>query len=215
MPALSVKLNGEFLVRVATDGLDVFDVGVSGDLLGPEHATLRVSGGSFPEGQPSLYLLWENERTLVPGDTIEVAFLAEGNTSHPGKTIDQLYPDEEESPSEPLAPAEEVVRELKQRPKAFASLAFEFIGPDGSSVLSKTSPEEHGFAFSVLWNSQRPERARASAHTYSLDSLMTKEKGKYHGEAKLSFGERAAFKVLAPNSTVERDARKSGARPSP
>ena len=214
MPALSVKLNGEFLVRVATDGHDVFDVGVSGDLLGPEHATLRVSGGSFPQGQPSQYLIWENERTLAPGDTIEVAFLAEGSTSHPGKTIDELYPDEEASPSEPFAPTEEVVRELKQRPKAFDSLAFEFIGPDGGSVLGETSPEEHGFAFTILWNSQRPERARASTHTYSLDSLITKEKGKYHGEAKLCFGDRAAFKVLAPNSTVERDARKNSARPS-
>jgi len=214
MPALSVTLNGEFLVCVATDGFDVVDVGVSGDLLGPEHATLRISGGPYPDGRESQYLIWEDERTLMPGDAVSVAFLAEGATSRPGKTIEELYPDEKPSPTEPFAAPEEVVRELKQRPRAFESLAFEFVGPDGASVQAQTAADEHGFAFTVLWNSQRPERARVSAHTYTLDSLITRENGKYHGEAKLTFGQHAGFKVLAPNSTVERDARKSGARPS-
>lgn len=214
MPALSVTLNGEFLACVATDGMDVIDVCVSGALLGPEHATLRINGGSYADGQESQFLIWEDERTLVPGDAISVTFLADGANSRPGKTIEELYPDEKPTHQEPFAPSEQVVRELKQKPKVFESLAFEFIGSDGDSVRGKTAPEEHGFAFTVLWNSHRPQGARVSAHTYTLDSLIEKSGGKYHAEAKLEFGQRVTFKVLAPNSTVERDARKSGARPS-
>jgi hypothetical protein len=209
-----VTLNGEFLVSVATAEFEILDIGVSGDVLGPQHATLRVSGGSYSEGKELQYLIWEDERTLVPGDSITVAFSGEGTTSRPGKTIDEIYPDEKPTTTEPFAPPEEVVRELKGRPKAFQSLAFEFVHSDGTRVESHTSADEHGFAFTVLWNSHRPERARVALHTYTLDSLITKENGKYHAEARLSDGDRVTFKVLAPNSTVERDARKSGARPS-
>src|SRR5687767_10122007 len=118
MPALAIMLNGEDLVSVATDGFDVIDVGVSGDLVGPEHATLRISAGSYPDGQESQHLIWEDVRTLVPGDSVSVAFLAKGTTSRPGKTIEELYPGEKPGHQEPFAPAEQMVRELKQRPKA-------------------------------------------------------------------------------------------------
>jgi hypothetical protein len=177
-------------------------VGVSGDLLGPEHATLRISGGSHPDGEDFQYLIWEDGRTLVPGDSVSVVFLAEGGTSRPGKTIEDLYPGEKPTDKEPFVLAENMVRDLKQRPKAFESQAFEFTGPDDAIVRASTGPGEHGYAFTVLSNSHRPERARASAHTYTLDSLITKENGKYHAETKLAFGQRATFKVLSPNSAL-------------
>jgi len=151
----------------------------------------------------------------MPGDTLSVTFLAAGATSQRGKTIDELHPDKMPTEHKPFAPIEEVIQELKLQPRAFDALAFEFIGPDGGRVQAQTTTEEHGYCFTVLWNSHRPERARVSAHTYTLDSLVAKENGKYHADAKLSFGQRVVFKVLAPNNTVERDARKSGARPSP
>ena len=205
MPALSVTLNGEHLVSVATDGLDVIDVRVSGDLLGPEHGHLEISGGSHPNDQGFQYLIWEDERTLVPGDSVSVVFLAKGATSRRGKTIEELYPGKEPTRKEPFALVEAMVRELKQRPKAFESLTFEFTGPDGATVRASTGLTEHGYAFTVLWNSHRPERARASAHTYTLESLITKENGKYHAETKLAFDQRATFKVLAPNSALLTD----------
>jgi hypothetical protein len=212
MPALSVTLNGEHLVSVATDGFDVIDVSVSGDLLGPEHAILRVSGGSYPDGQKSQYLIWEGERVLVPGDSVGVVFLTSGATSRAGKSIEELYPGNKPGLKESFAPAEQMVRELKQRPKAFESLAFEFTGPDNATVRANTTPSEHGYAFTVLWNSHRPERARASAHTYTLDSLITKERGNYHAETKLAFGQGTTFKVLAPNSALLTDASTSPLR---
>jgi hypothetical protein len=212
MPALSVTLNGEFLVSVATPGFEIVEVGVTGDLLGPQHATLRISGGSYSERKQQHHLIWD-QRTLVPGDSVTVGFLAEGSTSEPGKTIEELYQGDKPVTSEPFAPPEDVVKELKLRPKAFQSLAFEFVGADGAHVKGHTSPDEHGFAFTVLWNSHRIDRARVALHTYTLDSLITKQSGKYHAETRLSAGQRVTFKVLAPNSTVERDARKSGARP--
>lgn len=216
MAALSVTLNDQFLVSVATDAFDVVDVSVSGDVMGPEHAILRVSAGSFPDGQGSTYLIWEDERPLVPGDMVTVHFLGDGATSRPGKTIDELYADEpEQNPAAPFATPEQIVAELKQQPRRFALLAFEFVAADGTRSQVQTLAEEHGFGFTVVWDKFRPETARASIHSYTVDSLITKENGKYYANSRLTQGQSVSFVVReAPNGTVERHTRKDGARPS-
>jgi hypothetical protein len=214
MPALTVTLNGQFLVSVGTEGFDIVDVGISGDVLGPQHATLRVSGGSYPAGRPSTYLIWDDERHLSPGDRVSVEFSATGSTSRPGRTIEELYRDEEPMTSPAPETPEKMVEELKRRPKHFSSLAFELLNAEGRSVRAETLPSEHGYGFTVLWDSWRPETARAAVHTYTLDSLITKEDGRYHSNARLSYGQGVTFIIReAPNSTVERDAPQA-ARPS-
>jgi hypothetical protein len=133
----------------------------------------------------------------VPGDAVGVTFLPEGATSRRGEAIEEFYPDQARTQQEPRPSAEEMVRELKQRPKAFDFLNFEFIGPDGTGMQGRTSSEEHGLGFGVLWNSYHPERARVTVRTHKLESLITKEKGLYHADAKLAFGQRVLYKVLA------------------
>jgi len=71
MAALAVALNDEPVVTVATDGIDILDVHVSGDCIGPELASLRVSGGAYPDGQPSTYLIWQDVRRWWPGPSFQ------------------------------------------------------------------------------------------------------------------------------------------------
>jgi hypothetical protein len=139
--------------------------------------------------------------------------MAQGATSRLGKTIEQLYAGKSDTPKQPFVPVEEVVSTLKQRPKVFHSLAFELEGPDGT-VRIRTAAEEHGYALTVLWGSHRPESARVSAYTYTLDSLVAKKDGRYHATTSLVIGQGVAFRVLAPNSTAEPGARKNSARGS-
>jgi hypothetical protein len=199
MAALAVALNDEPVVTVATDGIDILDVHVSGDCIGPELASLRVSGGAYPDGQPSTYLIWQDVRPLVAGDIVSVRFLEEGVSSRPGQTIEQLYPDEAPKPAGPFAPPEQVIRELMQQPKQHEALYFRLVGPDGTVTDACTTPEEHGYGFYVSWMSQQPKRARVSLRSYTLQSLIDRTKGNYHSRGELQFGQSVAFAV-APNS---------------
>jgi hypothetical protein len=201
MAALSVALNDQFLVSVATNGFDLVDVSVSGDVMGPKHAILRVSAGSYPEGQASTYLIWEDERHLMPGDMVSVHFRVDGTTSRPGKTIEELYVNEPElRPAEPFATPEQVVADLKKKPKCFPFLAFEFIAADGTRSQIETAPGEHGFGFTVLWDKFRPETVRAALHSYTLDSLITKQNGRYHANSRLAHGQGVSLVIRgAPN----------------
>jgi hypothetical protein len=214
MPAFGVALNGQFHVSVETSGLDLLEVNISGDRLGPEPAHLRISGGAYADGKVTSYLIWEDDRALVVGDSVSVSFDEDGRTSRPGKTIEELYPGETPRGAPAFLEPEKVVEELKQRPKVFDTLSFRAATTHGVVAEGSTRPEEHAFAFGVPWVSHRPDRVRVSLHTYSLDSLVSKEVGTYHLDAKIQIGQGATF-TLAPNSTVETDARKTGARRSP
>jgi hypothetical protein len=211
MPALAVALNNEPVVTVGTDGLDIVDVHVSGDRLGPELAILRASGGSHPDGKPSTYLIWQDECPLRAGDIVTVGFLKEGVSSRPGQTIEELYPDEPPKPTEPFAPPEQVIRELMQKPTQYQALHFRLVNADGTVTEGSTAPAEHGFGFSVSWISQRPERARLSLHTYTLQSLIDRTNSNYHSQGWLQFGQGVLFTV-APNNALLTDAYSSPLR---
>ena len=214
MPALAVSLNGQPVVTVSTDGLDLLDVRIAGDRLGPELASLSVSGGLYPEGKPSTYLIWQDDISLEAGDRVSVTFLREGQTSREGQTIEQLYPDGPPKPTRQFESPEHMLRELMQMPKQHQALSFRVTEPDGTETEGATTDEEHGFGFSVSWTSFRPDTSRVALHTYTVQSLLDKTNGTYHTNCRLQHGQGVVF-TMAPNSTVERDARKSRARPSP
>ena len=50
MPALAVALNDESLATVSSDGLNLVDVRISGDRIGPELGIIRVTGGAYEDG---------------------------------------------------------------------------------------------------------------------------------------------------------------------
>ena len=56
-------------------------------------------------------------------------------------------------------------------------------------------PDEHGFGFHVLWQSGRPDRARASLHTYTIGYLEQDEPGNDHVSELLKPGDAIAVKV--------------------
>ena len=197
MAALSVTLNGKFVVSVASDGLDLFEVTVSGDRLGPKRPVLRVSGGSFADDTERRYLIWIDEREISSADFLTINFHANGTTSEPGKTIEELYPEEFAEPPPPYRPVEEIFRELAERPKMFDRLAFRLVAPGGAMTHALTAPAEHGFGFSVSWSAHRPDYARVSLHTYTLQSLIDNQPGTYHAQLRLQDGEGVTFGVDA------------------
>jgi hypothetical protein len=197
MSALAVALNDESLATVSSDGLNLVDVRISGDRIGPELGILRVTGGAHEDGAAKQYLTWEAERELVAGDIVSVAFLEQAPSSRPGKTFEELYPDEPNNPDGPWRPPQDMLRELAQQPKHHEQLLFRLRTPDGKSIDGRTLPEEHGFAFWVGWNWLHPNRARVSVHTYTLASLEKRSGGRDHARIDLSFGQAVSFRVGA------------------
>lgn len=193
---LAVTLNGEHLVTVATDGLDLLDVQVHGDFTSKEFASIYMSGGSHSEGEESTYLIWIDHHPLRPGSEVEVAFIDGAETSQPGKTIDELYPDDE-SPNRQFQPTEIDFEALASQTRVCERFSFEIVPPKAQSISATTVHGDFSFGFSVLWNSFHPERARVSLSSTTLENIRARENGTYHAEFRISLNECAKIRIDA------------------
>lgn len=171
MPALNITVDGVKIVTVSTDGLDVLAVNIGGTQVDEELASLDVSGGSYPEGAASTSLTWVCCTPLCAGQQVGVSFSEHGQSSQLGKTLEELFPDEQSSGQTDFKPTAEMFKEIRAKPKFREQFNFRLVSSSGASFVGETAPAEHGFGFSVLWNSFHPEQARVSLHTYTIDSL--------------------------------------------
>lgn len=197
MPALAVFIDGAPLVTVCCDGYDVVSVRLSGTRVERELATLDVSGGSYPDGGESIHLIWVSERPLEIGQRVSVAFLDVGATTERGKTIEELFPNDGPCESMDFTPTERMFEELRAKPALRNGYSFEYQPAAGGVYVGRTEPEEHGFGFTVLWNSHRPERASVSLNSYTIDSIQQRTPGHDHAREHIKFGQSVSVRIGA------------------
>lgn len=197
MPALSVSIDGVTLATVSTDGYDVMSVRAGGTRIDDGPATLDLSGGSYPEVGASTYLTWISEVPLQTGQVVTVMFLEAASSSHTGKTIEELFPDEPPSTQTDFKPTAEMFAELRAMPALRDKFSFRLISSSGTNFAGETAPDEHGFGFTVLWNPSNPERARVSLHSYTLNNLEAHGPMNNHVEEKLHYGGWVRFELVA------------------
>ncbi len=200
MPALTVCVDGGLLARVCTDGLDVLAINVGGTRVDDELATIHVNGGAYPEDGEHSHLIWIDRFVLQPGQQVQIELSDAGADSQPGMTIDQFPPEPNPTPPAEFKTLAQTVAELKERTLTREGYAFEAQLPAGEVQRTASLPNEHGFGFSVLWNSHRPERASVSLHTYTLDGLEHGEDGRDHARQYLRPGQSVGIKVEAQPS---------------
>jgi hypothetical protein len=171
MPALRISIDGNEVATVCTDGYDVLNARVGGTRIDDELATLGVAGTSQPENGESIYRTWVNEIPMQTGQVVAVSFLESAPNSHGGKTIEELFPEEDLVEEMDFTVTAEMFAELRAKPKLREKYSFRIKSSSGASFTGESKPDEHGFGFSVVWNSFHPERARISLHSYTLESL--------------------------------------------
>ena len=195
MPALSVSIDGKMIATVCTDGYNVLSVSASGTRIDDELAHLDVAGGTYPEDGDSTYLMWASALPLQLGQVVTVAFLESALSSHAGKTIEELFPEELSSETK-VKPIATVIDEIRAKTKLRDNFSFRLKSSLGTMFVGETTPDEHGFGFTVLWNSFHPERARVSLHSYTLESLEARGPMTNHVEERISHGASVCFELV-------------------
>lgn len=196
MPGLAVLHNGQHLVTISTEGLNVVDVQVSGDRIGPEFASIRAMGGHYGEQKDNKHLIWVDEHQIAQGDEVDVTFLEEATTSHPGKTIEELYPDDDNQMG-PQQSIEEIFQELARKPNVREGFTFRMALPSGEVINGCTEPNDHSFHFHVLWDWTRADTAGVSLTSNSLESIEKRQQGAIHSRFRLRFGQSVKLRVSA------------------
>ena len=197
MPAFSVSIDGAMLATVCTDGYDVLNIRASGTRIDDHLADLDISGCSYPKNGNHTHLIWVNELQLQFGQVITVSFLEHALSSHTGKTIDELFQNEEPTTETDFKPTAEIFTELRAKPMLRDKFSFRLESSSENTFAGETAPDAHGFGFSILWNSYHPERARVSLHSYTLDGLESRSPMSNHFEERLNFGSSVRFELIA------------------
>lgn len=211
MPAFLVSVDGITLASVSADGYDVISLHVGGTRVDADPACLNLSGSRFPGAGDSTYLTWISQVSLREGQVLRVSFAETAVTSHAGKTIDELFPDEPTSTQPNFKAPGEIIAELRATPLRRQDLSFRVLCSAGSSFEGTTATDEHGFGFTVLWDSERPDRARTSLHSYTLTDLETRGPLNYHIEAPLHYGDWVEFELVAEHAArVSRSSEQRG-----
>jgi hypothetical protein len=194
MAGFKVAVNGKQLAAVASDGFNIITVQVHGDVKGDELATVDVFGGLYEGKQSDSHLLWVHDHEIKAGEEIEIIFCENIDTSHRGKAIEELHP-EVEPEIGPQQSMEELFSDLATMPKRRERFAFELVPPNGEVFHSSTDPEEYGFHLSAMWRWVKPDEARVSLTSNSLDGIKRQESGRKHAGFIMQYGQGVKFRV--------------------
>ena len=197
MPALSLTIDGKPIATVNTDGYDILDIRVHGACVDKSIATLEFSGGAHPEGGSSSFLTWVSDLSIKPNQIVKISFLKNAITSHKGKTIDELFPDDLDKEPFDFKTLPDAISAIRAMPKLRNKVSFKVQSPQAGLFTGETEPDKHGFGFGVLWNAWHPERASVSLHSYTLESLESRGTMNYLLMEKISFDSDVQFEIVA------------------
>ena len=116
MPSIAVFVDGALMARVNSEGLDILTVNVGSTKADETLATIEFSGGKYPDDGDSSHLIWLNELQLSSGQTVRVLVSASGDTTAPGRTLEELYPDLPEEKEGPMPTRSQLIAEVSKRP---------------------------------------------------------------------------------------------------
>jgi hypothetical protein len=197
MPSVAVEVDSKPLATIRCDDFHVVAIRVSSTRIDETFATLEMTASTHPETGESTYLVWVHDYPLQPGQYVVVRLMDEGETTGEGKTIDDLYPDEDaECHQEPKSEAE-CFQELRAMPKLRTGYTFKLNSPAHPSYRGATQPDEHGFSFNLLWNWVRPNRASVSLSSYTIDSVEKRTPSREHSHEYIQAGQSATLRVDA------------------
>ena len=180
--ALRLLLDGKHLATICLDDFDVVSARVHGSKVDDDVATLYVHAGIYPQSGESTYLTWVDHLPLQPGQALTAYFDTTGVTAPAGKTIDELYPDDDEAEEDDDAPElsrEAVISAVRAKPQLWASASFRCETSHGTVATGSTRAEDHGFAFSIVKPPLPTKQLKISLDTYTLDDVEQQAPGHY------------------------------------
>lgn len=148
----------------------------------------------YGHGDADKHLIWVSDHEISPDDEVDILFDEEIPTSHPGKTIDELYPDAGNQNGSRQS-MDELYKELSSRPKLRENFTFELDRPDGDMIRTSTASHHYSFHFSAMWKWTKPDEARVWLTSNTLEKIAKREDGSDHAQFKLRFGQRVTLRI--------------------
>ena len=192
MAGISIQLDGSPIATINLSGMDVVEVSAHGALDQNPKAVLSASGGNYAHGGRG-HLIWVAEKSLLRGEVLSVTLHDACDSSEEGKTIQELFPDEEPCTRTDFTINDEIAAQLRARPVLHNDFAVQVETSQGQRAVAVSNQHNTSFSFRVLWDFTRPAQARVRLATHCLEDVLARRPGTDHLTAILSFGDSAEF----------------------
>lgn len=194
MTSLVVSINGKLIAAVSRAGCNIIAVQVHGDVKSEELAQLQVIGGSYESKESDTHLIWVNDHEIKEGDEVVILFSETAETSHPGKTIDELFtqPEQEEKYTQSM---DDLFSEIAAMPKLKEGVSFELAFSSGDLIRSNLIPDEYSFHLSAMWRWIAPDEVNVSLTSNSIEGIKEQRNGRKHANVNIQYGQDVRFRV--------------------
>jgi len=197
MPFLRVLVDDVDVATLDTQDREMAAVHAGGTRVDDDYADLSVSGGVYDPDVGVDHRIWVNQLPLKIGQTVTVALLENAIATGEGRTVDELYPGQHSEVSGTAASRSELAEEIRRLPQLRDGYTVRVTWDDKSPITFTTSPDEHGFLFSILWHSRHPNRMSVSLHAYTIDSIEAEASGRTSFGEKVNLGSHVRLELVA------------------
>lgn len=195
MSGLRVLLNNQELAAVSNNERNIISAYVSGDMIGPELATLHLIGGYYGEPQDTSHRIWLDGLALVDGDEIEIQFSESISTSSSGMSIEEHAKAHAKDEASEEVGDEDIHIWLARQPKARERFSFELEMTNSELIRAKTEPGDFHFHFGVMWKWANPDESSVHLSSASLENMKHQKPSTTLSKLKLLPGEGVKFRV--------------------
>jgi hypothetical protein len=195
MPYVRVSVDDHTLASLPTDALEVIVARVGGTRTDEDYADVGLTGGVYSADGGSDHRIWINHTVLERGQAVEVALLEHDVPVGSGRTITEIYPASEMAREQSPVEMAQLCAEERMAPLVRDRYVLEFTTPTGATGREITLPDEHGFGFSVYWNSQHPSWATVKLYAYTIDGMERRESGRTIFQENMTLGTSARLEL--------------------
>lgn len=197
MAGITVHLDGKRITTVNLTGLEVVDVSTHGALDQNPKASLSVSGGTYTDTDAAGHWTWVAEMPLQVDQVVKISFVEECEAGERGKTVQELFPDEEPCDQTDFSITPAMALEIRARPRLHEGFSVRAQTSLGHQSVATSDERNTSFSFRVLWDWTRPGQARVRLGTHCLDNVLERTVGSEHLQLTLSLGDSASFTLLS------------------
>ena len=136
MPSLCVELDGVRITTISLADGDIVHVSVHGALDRNPKAVLDAAGGNYGPGGRG-YLIWVSELPMQAGAVLKVTLHEACENPDEGKTIQELFPDDEPCTQTDFTLNDEMAAEIRARPQLHQAFSVQASTSRGGQAMAE------------------------------------------------------------------------------
>jgi hypothetical protein len=195
-PGLVVRVNNEVVAAVSSENFNLLSARIHGDVLSPEIALLDVTGGYYGNSEETKHLIWVNDHELSEMDEVEIQFQNIIASSHAGKTIEDLYPEEYAPANNSPLDIAELAGVLREQPHLRNGFDLHVQVSDAEPQMFSMRDPDHSFFASIMWDWKSADSARMSISSNTIQNIAEQKPGADYVRRRLRSGQSIRIRIV-------------------